>query len=529
MSLEAGTKLGPYEISAPVGAGGMGEVYRAKDTRLGRDVAVKVLPAHLSASAELRQRLEREAKTISSALAPSHLHAPRRRPSERDRLPGHGVSGGRDAGGSAGEGRAADGAGAEDRHRDRGRPRRRAQERHRPPRPEARQHHADEVGREAPRLRPGEARDSGQAGRLAGHEHADGAAAEPAADVPRHDPRDLPVHGARAARGRRGRRAQRHLRVRLRPLRDADGPEGVHRQEPGEPDLLDHGLGPAADLIDPADDPGLPRSDRQGMHREGARTALVDRARRDAAAAVDRGGRLDGGSAGARRRAAQEPREALVGRRGRRPCSPPRDSPTATSAARRSRPRSCDSTSRRRRRSRRSTFPGSLPTESILAFDATDTEGKSPDLGAAAERARGAAPSRHRGRASAVLVAGQPVHRIRGRRRPEEGRRHRRASHQDLRRARSIGRELEPGRRHPLRRHGRRSHLPRSGGGGDEGRSPSSSTRRGRRRRSAGRSFFPTASTSSTWSPARSPKTAPTGSARSTPTRRRCSPRRRRS
>jgi eukaryotic-like serine/threonine-protein kinase len=71
MSLEAGTKLGPYEISAPVGAGGMGEVYRAKDTRLGRDVAVKVLPAHLSASAELRQRLEREAKTISQL---SHPH-----------------------------------------------------------------------------------------------------------------------------------------------------------------------------------------------------------------------------------------------------------------------------------------------------------------------------------------------------------------------------------------------------------------------------------------------------------------------
>ncbi len=71
MSLEAGTKLGPYEISAPIGAGGMGEVYRAKDTRLGRDVAVKVLPAHMSSSPELRQRLEREAKTISQL---SHPH-----------------------------------------------------------------------------------------------------------------------------------------------------------------------------------------------------------------------------------------------------------------------------------------------------------------------------------------------------------------------------------------------------------------------------------------------------------------------
>ncbi len=72
MTLNAGTKLGPYEILAPVGAGGMGEVYRAKDTRLGRDVAVKVLPASLSSSAELRQRLDREAKTIS-ALSHPHI------------------------------------------------------------------------------------------------------------------------------------------------------------------------------------------------------------------------------------------------------------------------------------------------------------------------------------------------------------------------------------------------------------------------------------------------------------------------
>ena len=54
--LSPGTKLGPYEILGPLGAGGMGEVYRARDTRLGRDVAVKVLPAHLASSPELRQR-----------------------------------------------------------------------------------------------------------------------------------------------------------------------------------------------------------------------------------------------------------------------------------------------------------------------------------------------------------------------------------------------------------------------------------------------------------------------------------------
>jgi Tol biopolymer transport system component len=71
MTLSGGTRLGPYEIIAAVGAGGMGEVYRARDTRLERTVAVKVLPSHLSASAEVRQRFEREAKTISQL---SHPH-----------------------------------------------------------------------------------------------------------------------------------------------------------------------------------------------------------------------------------------------------------------------------------------------------------------------------------------------------------------------------------------------------------------------------------------------------------------------
>ncbi len=71
MSLATGTRLGPYEILAPIGAGGMGEVYKARDTRLGREVAVKVLSSHLSASEEIRQRFEREAKTISQF---SHPH-----------------------------------------------------------------------------------------------------------------------------------------------------------------------------------------------------------------------------------------------------------------------------------------------------------------------------------------------------------------------------------------------------------------------------------------------------------------------
>lgn len=70
MALSAGTKLGPYEVVSAVGAGGMGEVYRARDTRLDRTVAIKVLPAHLSANTEVRQRFEREARAISSLQHP---------------------------------------------------------------------------------------------------------------------------------------------------------------------------------------------------------------------------------------------------------------------------------------------------------------------------------------------------------------------------------------------------------------------------------------------------------------------------
>src|SRR6202050_1968556 len=70
MSLNPGRKLVPYEIQSPLGAGGMGEVYRARDTRLDRSVAVKVLAGHLSASPELKQRMEREARAISSLNHP---------------------------------------------------------------------------------------------------------------------------------------------------------------------------------------------------------------------------------------------------------------------------------------------------------------------------------------------------------------------------------------------------------------------------------------------------------------------------
>jgi len=70
MALTSGTKLGPYEIIAPLGAGGMGEVYRARDSRLDREVAIKVLPSYLSQNPDLRSRFEREAKAISGLQHP---------------------------------------------------------------------------------------------------------------------------------------------------------------------------------------------------------------------------------------------------------------------------------------------------------------------------------------------------------------------------------------------------------------------------------------------------------------------------
>ena len=70
MALSTGTRLGPYEILAPVGAGGMGEVYKARDTRLDRTVAIKVLPAHVAGDPQFRERFEREGKAISQLNHP---------------------------------------------------------------------------------------------------------------------------------------------------------------------------------------------------------------------------------------------------------------------------------------------------------------------------------------------------------------------------------------------------------------------------------------------------------------------------
>src|SRR6202795_136811 len=73
MTLAPGAKLGPYEIVAPIGAGGMGEVYRAKDTRLGRDVALKILPESFAREPERLHRFEQEARAVAALNHPNIL------------------------------------------------------------------------------------------------------------------------------------------------------------------------------------------------------------------------------------------------------------------------------------------------------------------------------------------------------------------------------------------------------------------------------------------------------------------------
>ena len=225
MTLAAGSRLGPYEVLAPLGAGGMGEVYRARDTRLERDVAVKVLPKHLSSSEEMRQRFEREAKAISQLSHP-HICALYDVGSHEgveylvmELLEGETLATRLAKGPLPSEQLLRFGVEIADAL--------------------DKAHRQGIVHRD---LKPGNVMltksgvkllDFGLAKAMkpAGPQSAPDLAAhhggrsEP--DAGRHDPRDLPVHGARAIGRRGGRRAQRHLRFRRRALRDGDRAEGV--------------------------------------------------------------------------------------------------------------------------------------------------------------------------------------------------------------------------------------------------------------------------------------------------------------
>ena len=79
MTLSAGTRLGPYEVLSPLGAGGMGEVYRARDTRLPREVAIKIVPSELASDAARLKRFESEARLASALNHPNIVTHPRSR------------------------------------------------------------------------------------------------------------------------------------------------------------------------------------------------------------------------------------------------------------------------------------------------------------------------------------------------------------------------------------------------------------------------------------------------------------------
>ena len=76
MGLSAGTSFGSYEVLEPIGAGGMGELYKARDTRLDRTVAIKVLPEHVATNPDLKQRFEREARAVAAFNHPNICKTP---------------------------------------------------------------------------------------------------------------------------------------------------------------------------------------------------------------------------------------------------------------------------------------------------------------------------------------------------------------------------------------------------------------------------------------------------------------------
>ena len=265
MSLIPGTSVGSYEVTGTLGAGGMGEVYRGRDTRLNRDVAIKILPDVVAHDTDRVARFTREAQTLAAlnhpniaqiygiieapaaadaAVGMAHVHAlvmelvegedlstiiARHAGSKRPGL--HGLEPRGFSPGDTARRRAAD------READRGRPRGRARAGHRPPRPQAREHQGPRRRhREGARLRTRQSAARRTARRARRRTPTNSAHV----DGPRHpdgdDPRHGGLHGARAGARQGRRQARRHLGLRRRALRDAHRPPRVRgRRHLGHP------------------------------------------------------------------------------------------------------------------------------------------------------------------------------------------------------------------------------------------------------------------------------------------------------
>jgi len=266
MALPAGSRLGPYEILTPLGAGGMGEVYKARDTRLDRTVAIKVLSDHVAADTEARTRLEREAKAISQL---NHPHICTLYDLGRDALTdsaqpvdylvleyleGETLARRLDTGPL----NVADAlklamqiADALDKA-----------------------HRHGIIHRD---LKPANVMVTRNGAKLLDFGLAKAATAGQDLLITRTTPLTAQgtilgtyVHVARANRGRRSRRAQRHLGVRVRVARDAHGPPRIHRQDSREPDRRDSERSTGAGLDGAAADAAGARSPRAVVPREGS-------------------------------------------------------------------------------------------------------------------------------------------------------------------------------------------------------------------------------------------------------------------
>ena len=420
----------PARASAPtrscrrIGAGGMGEVYKARDTRLERTVAVKVLPQHLSASPEVRQRFEREAKTISQLSHP-HICAlydvGREGETEylvMEYLEGETLSDRLAKGPLPLEQTLRYGieiADALDKA-----------------------HRQGIVHRD---LKPGNVMltksgvkllDFGLAKAMAPAAPQSSLTSLPTqhgSDAGRHDPRDVPVHGAGAARGQGGRRADGHLRVRLRALRDGDGQEGVLGREPGVADLGDH-VGASrrrSRRVQPMSPPALDRVVKTCLAKdpEDRWQSAADIGRR---AALDRRGASRRGGARFRPRRASRNGNGSPGgspppRRSRRPwlssepakATRPVDSPAPSAA-----PSSCRDMSTVR-------ALALSPDGTQLALVARDASGRNLLWVRPLDSSVAAAAAGHGESVVALLVAGRPLHRFL-RRRQAQAHRHLRRS-----------------------------------------------------------------------------------------------------
>ena len=210
MALQPGTRLGPYEVAALIGAGGMGEVYQARDTRLDRTVAIKVLPDWVADDADARARFEREARAVAALNHPHictlyDVGSSMARTTSSWNLDGQTLA-------ARPKGRCRSTRALEIRLTDRRRARQGAPAGHHASGPEARQHHGDEDGLKL--LDFGLAKLRRRAGPISMSCAGDALATATPRHGARHDSRDGAVHGPRAGRGQAGRCAQRHLLVR---------------------------------------------------------------------------------------------------------------------------------------------------------------------------------------------------------------------------------------------------------------------------------------------------------------------------